>query len=139
MGNIFNYIYPGLAILIGLYVFITRKNSRKSILMLLLALIAFYSSTYIFYWVSFPINLIGAFLILIFWGVILYLIKRYNSGKEQKFWYICILYVAIYHTLHYIFDPLTKKNFWYAFIFFIYTLGMTPLAVYYFKRIFNKK
>lgn len=140
MENLFHYIYSCVGILVGLYIFITRKKSRKSLLMLLLSIIAFYSSAYIFYFVTYPFNLIGTLFILVLWVVILQLVKKFNSGKEQVFWYVCILYVAIYHFLHYIFDPLAEKNIWYAGIFFIYTnVGLTSLAVYYFIWVYKKK
>lgn len=140
MENILNHIYSSIGILIGLFIFITRRDSRKSLLMLLLSIIAFYSSAYIFYFVSYPINLFGTSLILVLWVLILQFIRKFNSRKEQVFWYICILYVAIYHFLHYIFDPLAEKNILYAVIFVVYTnLGLISLAVYYFKKVYKKK
>lgn len=139
MENLFHYIYSCVGILVGLYIFITRKETRKSLLMLLLSIIAFFS-VYIFYFVIYPFNLIGTSLILVLWVVILQLVKKYNSGKEKVFWYVCIWYVAIYHFLHYIFDSLAEKNIWYAGIFFIYTnVGLTSLSVYYFIWVYKKK
>lgn len=140
MGNLFHYIYSCVGILVGLYIFITRKESRKSLLMLLLSLIGFFYSGYIFYFVPYPFNFIGTLCILVLWFVILQLVKKFISGKKQVFWYVCILYVAINHFLHYIFDPLAEKNIWYAGIFYIYTnVGLTSLAVYYFIRVYKKK
>ncbi|KWW22015.1 hypothetical protein AS888_05935 [Peribacillus simplex] len=138
MENLFHYIYSCVGILVGLYIFITRKEFRKSLLMLLLS--AFFYSGYIFYFVPYPFNFIGTLCILVLWFVILQLVKKFISGKEQVFWYVCILYVAINHFLHYIFDPLAEKNIWYAGILYIYTnVGLTSLAVYYFIRIYKKK
>lgn len=139
MENLLHYIYSCVGILVGLYIFITRKETRKSLLMLLLSIIAFFS-VYIFYFVIYPFNLIGTSLILVLWVVILQLVKKYNSGKEKVFWYVCIWYVAIYHFLHYIFDSLAEKNIWYAGIFYIYTnVGLTSLSVYYFIWVYKKK
>lgn len=139
MGNVYN-IYTCVGILAGLYLFITKKDSQKSLFMLLLSIIAFYSSAYMFYFVRYPLNLFGTSFILVLWFLILQLVKKFHSGKEQVFWYICIFYVAIYHVLHYVFDPLAEKNVWYAVIFFIYTnAGLITLAGYYVFKVNLKK
>lgn len=132
MEYLLHYIYSCVGILIGLYFFITRKDSRKTLLMFLLAIIAFFISGYIFYFLTYPFNLIGTSLILFLWIVILHLVKKINTRKEQVFWQVCVLYAAIYHFLHFIFDPLAEKNIWYAVIFMIYTnVGVTSLGIYY--------
>ncbi|PEJ24680.1 hypothetical protein CN689_26940 [Peribacillus butanolivorans] len=81
MENLYHYIYSCVGILVGLYIFITRKESRKSLLMFLLSIIAFYSA-YIFYFVTSPFNLIGTSLILVLRVVILQLVK--NSIQEKS-------------------------------------------------------
>gem|GEM_PF-1822776 len=48
MGNSLHYIYFFVAILVGLYFFITNKYSRKPLFMLLLSMLSFYSSAYFF-------------------------------------------------------------------------------------------
>ena len=139
MENLVHYIYICVGVIVGIYLFITKRDSRKSLLMLLLSLIAFYSSAYVFYFITKPINLICTGLILVLWIIVLRLVKKFNSNKEQFFWNICVIYVAIYHILHYIFDPIAHKNIMYAFVFVIYTnVGILLLGLYYFLRVYKK-
>ena len=139
MENLVHYIYTFVGVIVGIYLFITKRGSRKSLLMLLLSLIAFYSSAYVFYFITKPINLICTGLILVLWIIVLRLVKKFNSNKEQFFWNICVIYVAIYHFLHYIFDPIAHKNIMYSFVFVIYTnVDILLLGLYYFLRVYKK-
>lgn len=67
MDNLINNIYFFVGISLSIYFFITKKNMRKMIALLLLSMSAFYSSAYIFYFTSYPYNLMGTGSILIFW------------------------------------------------------------------------
>ena len=136
MDNLFENIYKVIGIVVAIYFFIFHKEMRKSLLLMILATISFYLSAYVFYFVSSPFNIIGTIMILIIWGIVLQLFKNKLSVKERNFWLCCILYVAIYHVLHYVFDPIASKNIYYAVIFVIYTYaGLISFFVYYFKNI----
>lgn len=136
MDNLFEIIYKVVGILVVIYLFIFHKEMRKSLLLLSLATISFYLSAFLFYFISSPMNVIGAIIILILWGFVLHLFKNKLSLKERNFWFCCILYVVIYHVLHHVFDPIASKNIYYAIIFVIYTyVGLISFFVYYFKNI----
>ena len=140
MGNLLNYIYFFIAILVGLYFFITNKYSRKPLFMLLLSMLLFYSSAYFFYYKTYPINLLSTSSILVFWWIILLLLREIYSKVENFFWNLCLIYVALYHLLHYVFDSLAQKNVWYGSIFYVYTnVGLLFLGSYYFLRIYKNR
>ncbi|CAH0343780.1 hypothetical protein BCI9360_00004 [Bacillus sp. CECT 9360] len=65
MDNLINNIYVFVGISLSIYFFITKKNMRKTIALLLLSMAVFYSSAYIFYFTSYPFNLIGTGTVLI--------------------------------------------------------------------------
>ncbi|SUV03952.1 Uncharacterised protein [Priestia megaterium] len=140
MGNSLNYIYFFIAILVVLYFFITNRHSRKPLFMLLLSMILFYSSAYSFYYKTYPINLLSTLSILVFWWIILLLLREIYSREENIFWNLCLIYVALYHLLHYVFDSLAQKNVWYGFIFYVYTnVGLLLLGLYYFLRVYKNR
>ncbi len=140
MGNSLNYIYFFIAILVGLYFFITNKHSRKPLFMLLLSMLLFYSSAYFFYYKTYPINLLSTLSILVLWWIILLLLREIYSREENIFWNLCLIYVALYHSLHYVFDSLAQKNFLYGFIFYFYTnVGLLLLGLYYFLRVYKNR
>jgi len=140
MGNMLNYIYFFIAILVGVYFFITNKHSRKPLFMLLLSMLLFYSSAYSFYYKTYPINLLSTLSILVFWWIILLLLREIYSREENIFWNLCLIYVALYHSLHYVFDSLAQKNFLYGFIFYVYTnAGLLLLGLYYFLRVYKNR
>lgn len=136
MNEIINYIYSTIGILALLYFYITRKDFRKKILMLLLALAAFVGSSYLFYFLDFPFNLIGTYLVLILWAIIIVLVKSHFTKREIYFWFFCSGYVAIHHVLHFIFEPMAERNIWYALIFVLYSnVGIVGLTLYYLFKI----
>lgn len=111
MGNLLNYSYFFMAILIGLYFFITNKHSRKPLFMLLLSMLLFYSSAYSFYYKTYPINLLSTSSILVFWWIILLLLREIYSREENILWSLCLIYVALYHFLHYFLIHWLKRTF----------------------------
>lgn len=123
-----------------LVLFITNKHSRKPLFMLLLSMLLFYSSAYSFYYKTYPINLLSTLSILVFWWIILLLLREIYSREENIFWSLCLIYVALYHLLHYVFDSLAQKNVWYGFIFYVYTnVGLLLLGLYYFSRVYKNR
>ncbi|ADE68705.1 hypothetical protein BMQ_1674 [Priestia megaterium QM B1551] len=75
-----------------------------------------------------------------FWWIILLLLREIYSREENIFWNLCLIYVALYHSLHYVFDSLAQKNFLYGFIFYVYTnVGLLLLGLYYFLRVYKNR
>lgn len=82
MENLVHYIYTFVGVIIGIYLLL-QKGFSKITLNALVIFNCFYSSSYVFYFITKPINLICTGLILVLWIIVLRLVKSLIQIKSN--------------------------------------------------------